>query len=681
MQELATRSVMDVIRRYAPREYRTTRNPRSRYTMRCPICNHDNPRNRDHFTVPESEEVFNCFVCGAQGSARYLEELLTGRPHEYRAPPPAPRKPSAKGALDGPRPPLQGCTVSAVAQTRGLNETFLRNELGWYDGDYYGTRSVVIPYMDPENIDCINRFRVGLDDGDRFRWARFREGQSTRLYGLWTLDWIRHQRYCILVEGETDYAALSQHDFPVLGVPGADNWRSGFAGLLAGLEVYAWREPDRGGETFISNLRRDLPQLRVIEAPPGVKDPCDLLQQTGADFAETMRELLVSANFAQDPLRYADAAILGCFYTRDQVTHASKGRFFRDYLVVKKQLFIEALPEDTEAQRRLKRKVRLCFDYFKAMLCGPLEEKYVQRYRCGEPVCPVCANWLVERFFNERPKVKQQEAMIEELRKRMEDPKVKGAAYRSLEKKLRKMEDAYNKSKADILRDHLVHPTIYRVDIGSMRLPGVSVTLDAPIQYQNGLKTVRDRLQRWWARFSDNYGKSHWFAANHIRSQRFKLEGPLIHTELLLLSEYDPDAERVLVEHFAHQTGLDPADVAQHVVVERYETVDQAIMAFRDYVVVRCEWDEVWQYEAWRIAFKGAKLIQGKGVFYGLSGSMPKGTGHAEADCPVCGHCTPIELGGAYLVADTETKEVTSPITGRKYLVLAEDGHIHGGGP
>ena len=33
--------ILDLIDQYAPRQHRTTGNPRSRYTLKCPICEHE----------------------------------------------------------------------------------------------------------------------------------------------------------------------------------------------------------------------------------------------------------------------------------------------------------------------------------------------------------------------------------------------------------------------------------------------------------------------------------------------------------------------------------------------------------------------------------------------------------------------------------------------------------------
>ncbi len=96
------------------------------------------------------------------------------------------------------------------------------------------------------------RFRVALEkseEGDnRFRW---RTGSKARLYGLWRLESIRKAGWVVLVEGESDAQTLWYHGIPALGIPGAYNWKPGWAEQLEGIEkIFAVIEPDQGGATL-----------------------------------------------------------------------------------------------------------------------------------------------------------------------------------------------------------------------------------------------------------------------------------------------------------------------------------------------------------------------------------------------------------------------------------------------
>ena len=47
--------------------------------------------------------------------------------------------------------------------------------------------------------------------------------------------------------------------------------------LLNGFtDVYVWREPGEGGDTFIAKIGADLPDILVITPPPGIKDVNEL---------------------------------------------------------------------------------------------------------------------------------------------------------------------------------------------------------------------------------------------------------------------------------------------------------------------------------------------------------------------------------------------------------------------
>ena len=72
--------ILDLIGRYAPRQYRTTGNPRSRFTLKCPFCEHESSTGVDaYFTVDAAQQLFHCFVCGEKGNAYQLLQRLNGQ--------------------------------------------------------------------------------------------------------------------------------------------------------------------------------------------------------------------------------------------------------------------------------------------------------------------------------------------------------------------------------------------------------------------------------------------------------------------------------------------------------------------------------------------------------------------------------------------------------------------------
>jgi hypothetical protein len=83
----------------------------------------------------------------------------------------------------------------------------------------------------------------------------------------------------VLVEGESDCHTLWYHEIPALGIPGASNWRDGWATYLDGIEkVYVVIEPDQGGDTLREKLISCAPireRLHLLELSEH-KDPSAL---------------------------------------------------------------------------------------------------------------------------------------------------------------------------------------------------------------------------------------------------------------------------------------------------------------------------------------------------------------------------------------------------------------------
>jgi DNA-binding transcriptional ArsR family regulator len=124
--------------------------------------------------------------------------------------------------------------------------------LGLRNVTYVEKPAVRIPYPDEEGQEVAVRFGVSLEGAEKFRW---RSGDKPTLYGLRLLDEARKAGYVVLVEGESDCHTLWYHEIPALGIPGASNWREGWATYLDGIEkIYAIIEPDQGGDTLREKL-------------------------------------------------------------------------------------------------------------------------------------------------------------------------------------------------------------------------------------------------------------------------------------------------------------------------------------------------------------------------------------------------------------------------------------------
>lgn len=159
----------------------------------------------------------------------------------------------------------------------------------------FGDAIIAMPYRDAsgKTIRTKMRTRTGTF------WDR--DGTGTPLYGQDVLAASDKLAPVIVVEGESDCHAGWQAGLCVVGLPGASQWRSEYALLLKGRDVFVWQEPDEGGGTMVSAIAKDLPKARVIRdvtwdgAP--VKDLCDLnvVLPEGVALADVVRDLMGEA--------------------------------------------------------------------------------------------------------------------------------------------------------------------------------------------------------------------------------------------------------------------------------------------------------------------------------------------------------------------------------------------------
>ena len=193
-----------------------------------------------------------------------------------------------------------GLTLTQLAAAKVLPEEYLES-LGVTEGMSGSGKQrrpcVDIPYSDENGEVAATRKRLSLDGQNRFMWRR---DDRPTLYGLSYLDQIRRTGRVILAEGETDCWTLWHHRFSALGIPGASMWKSEYAALLDGLDVYLWVEPDGGGDGLLKSVSVDLPDLRLITAPDGAKDPSELYLQVGDEFKRAIEELLAAARPVKD---------------------------------------------------------------------------------------------------------------------------------------------------------------------------------------------------------------------------------------------------------------------------------------------------------------------------------------------------------------------------------------------
>jgi hypothetical protein len=188
-------------------------------------------------------------------------------------------------------------STEALASTKRLPIDLLK---GWGICDRRRDRvtNVEIPYLDPGGNIIGIRYRLSLDSaGPRFKW---RTGDRVSLYGQQKLPEIRKRGWVLLVEGESDTWTGWHHKVPTLGIPGKSTWKPEWAEHLEGLDVYLWVEPN--ADDLIARVGADLPDLKVIYAPEGIKDISEG-HLKGMEVATMVETLKADAILAQDVLR------------------------------------------------------------------------------------------------------------------------------------------------------------------------------------------------------------------------------------------------------------------------------------------------------------------------------------------------------------------------------------------
>jgi hypothetical protein len=284
--------ILDTIQQFTPRPYRTTSNAKSKYVMRCPIPGHDDASAS--FDVDVNQEVAVCRSrCGGFNRVT-LYRILSG---EQRPPdqPQQQEKQSKTAKASKSSTKLSGATLDALARAKGLDAGWLTRELGWRDATYgRRTPAVFMPYRTAAGNVVARRYRTGIDGPgkDKYRWE---SGSKVVPYGLPFISRAQELGYIILVEGETDFAALHYHGFPALGIAGATNFKANDTQYLAGIDrVYVWQEPDAAGNTFRDRITNFLGSVRILSTPEA-KDPCELAQLCGDQFPAKLREILDNA--------------------------------------------------------------------------------------------------------------------------------------------------------------------------------------------------------------------------------------------------------------------------------------------------------------------------------------------------------------------------------------------------
>ena len=255
----------------------------------CPF--HDD--RESSFSVNLQTGQYTCFACGASGNFTtfWAETHGTDTEEAYRQimdrygvdldGEDAGKKPKGTGMASYS---LKEYSLNKQIPEEWLSERCRMETARDRDGGTY----LKIPYYDESGDMVTFRKRYG---NKQFRWKYGSSGRIT-LYGAWLLPEIRKAGYAAIVEGESDTQTLLYMNIPVLGVAGASLFKEGQAAMLQDLKLYLHKEPDRGGDTFLTKMTTRLRDGGFIGevyvwscGQFGVKDPSELYIRFGKEAA------------------------------------------------------------------------------------------------------------------------------------------------------------------------------------------------------------------------------------------------------------------------------------------------------------------------------------------------------------------------------------------------------------
>src|SRR6266536_1370621 len=208
---------------------------------------------------------------------------------------------------DTPSPPDGQATAPGKTHhpTLTLVDLALEKQLPWKLLFHLGVMEhpsggLHIPYhLSDGSLALRHRIRTALVAKEGSHWSA---GQGKIVpYGLARLDEARKAKYLLLVEGESDCWTLWYHQFPALGLPGAEMAGTLEESMLVGIErLYIMQEPDDGGTAFLNQIARKLeawqwPGKVFVLRLPSAKDPNELHQQDRQGFRAAFQRALDQA--------------------------------------------------------------------------------------------------------------------------------------------------------------------------------------------------------------------------------------------------------------------------------------------------------------------------------------------------------------------------------------------------
>lgn len=253
----------------------------------CPAHDDHNPSARWNI----EKHLWCCDVCGVGGGWKDLANRLgIDTPKKVCTTARRAKKSRNNSQIGHDDARTQGCTLEQYASQKKLPIDFLQN-LGLVNTKRSGSTAIRIPYIDESGSTKATRYRIALNEKDRFRW---KSGNKPILYGLWRLKEMQEAGYIVLVEGESDCHTLWCHNIPAIGLAGAKTWKEEWASYFDGFDkIYVFLEPDTGGEAVLNWLNKSrLRKKTILVRPDGFKDASELHIMDKKNFSSKFKKAI-----------------------------------------------------------------------------------------------------------------------------------------------------------------------------------------------------------------------------------------------------------------------------------------------------------------------------------------------------------------------------------------------------
>jgi len=197
-------------------------------------------------------------------------------------------------------PRRRSLTVAELSADKALPIELLRECRVVDQTDFHDNAFVRFSYLLQDgSLAPRQRIRTALSAKEGSTWSKGKEPLVP--YGLWRLARAGELGYMVLVEGESDCLTLWHYELPALGLPGATMAKLLELKYLDGVSrLYIFREPDKGGDSFVAGIAARLKDIgwrgeAHVVAIEGVKDPNALHKKDPQNFMATFQAALDKA--------------------------------------------------------------------------------------------------------------------------------------------------------------------------------------------------------------------------------------------------------------------------------------------------------------------------------------------------------------------------------------------------